>query len=398
MEHRRLDWLQALRGVAAVGVLLLHAHWVFLYTRWWQDVHPAFQPLGTGVDLFFVISGFIMFYTTQAAANVGDTVSFMKRRFLRIYPAYAVLSLVVATFFILRVIHKDFHAFPTEPVRQLGLSLLFMPVTYSGVLADQTIGSGWTLNYEWYFYVIFGVSIAFGKFRWYAFAAWMAIFLVVFPLFYHSSPDSDVAILTRYPIDYMKLACNPIVFEFLMGIVAGAVFASEFRIQSTALCYTLILITVSAAVVSVGLLPNVRPFIGIAFFSVIVVLAVCSEPINLNCGRALTRLGDVSYTLYLVHWPIAVFTVKLIVMAHVAALAPSAIAFTLVLLCSLGAAFVLSPLLERKLPSALVAVMTTIPHKIRSIQRQPEPILVAAQAAGAPPVASASRDMPPNRP
>jgi peptidoglycan/LPS O-acetylase OafA/YrhL len=391
MEHRRLDWLQALRGIAALGVVFTHARWAFSRSPWWDSATTTFLPCAGGVDLFFVISGFIMFYTTQTASNAADSLSFMKRRFLRIWPPYAALSIAVLFLFV------GMHAFSRGSLHPLIKSLLFLPVNYDGIVADQTIGPGWTLNYEWYFYLVFGAAILFGKYRWHAFVTWMAIFLIGFPLLYHGSWNARAAVLTPYPVRYMRLACNPIISEFLLGIVAGAIFTSAIRIQSKTICYALIMFAALACIAAVWrLYLYINPFMGVAFFAVIVVLAICSKTVNLNPGAALTRLGSVSYTLYLVNYPIMLLLIKLFVPART--MLNGVIGFTVIVLCSLGAAFVLSPLLEHKLPAALVAVMTTIPNKIRSIQRQPAPMLVPARAAGAPPVASASRDMPVSRP
>jgi peptidoglycan/LPS O-acetylase OafA/YrhL len=224
----------------------------------------------------------------------------------------------------------------------------------------------------------------------------MAVFLVALPLLYNAGPDAKYAFLTPYPVGYMKLACNPIVFEFLMGIVAGAIFASGFRIESAALCYALVLITIVAAVASVCYLPDVRPDIGVAFFAVIVVCAICSKTVDLNCGRILTRLGDVSYTLYLVHWPISGVWLKFVV--PVATPLTGVIAFTSLVLCSWGAALVLSPLLERKLPSALAAAMTTTPARFGHVRQRRSPMHAVAHTSGARPLQPVSRGRPPGHP
>ena len=64
LSQRRLDWIQALRGVAALSVVLTHTRRIFLDTPMWDQADKIFFPFATGVDLFFVISGFIMVYTT----------------------------------------------------------------------------------------------------------------------------------------------------------------------------------------------------------------------------------------------------------------------------------------------------------------------------------------------
>src|ERR1041384_8332317 len=91
---RRLDFIQALRGVAAMVVVLFHGRGVI--------TGPAYLDLGDrlfgcgaiGVDLFFVISGFIMVHATWKLDGSGRSVAqFLVKRLTRIWPVY-----VVATF------------------------------------------------------------------------------------------------------------------------------------------------------------------------------------------------------------------------------------------------------------------------------------------------------------
>jgi peptidoglycan/LPS O-acetylase OafA/YrhL len=75
----RLSGLDALRGAAALGVLLFHARGLVL----------PYGLLGHGylaVDLFFILSGFVLARTHDAALTVGEGVSFLKRRLIRLYP------------------------------------------------------------------------------------------------------------------------------------------------------------------------------------------------------------------------------------------------------------------------------------------------------------------------
>lgn len=97
----KLDLIQSLRGIAALSVVVCHSHehgaeaiaassspnWVQFF-HWLRAVTPS------GVDLFFMISGFIMIYTTRGADGSMRAVRrFLTHRAARIWPLYAVLTL-----------------------------------------------------------------------------------------------------------------------------------------------------------------------------------------------------------------------------------------------------------------------------------------------------------------
>ena len=137
--------LHVLRALAALAV-------AFLHITWEAGLGLPFKVGGYGVDVFFVISGFIMSY--QRSESAGD---FAKRRIIRIVPFYWCATLVVfavaAAFpHLLRSTRADFI--------QLVCSLLFIPreTDYAGLY--PTLVLGWSLNYEMYFYAVFALCLA----------------------------------------------------------------------------------------------------------------------------------------------------------------------------------------------------------------------------------------------
>jgi hypothetical protein len=83
LSHRlEITGVQYLRGFAAMSVVVFHLSFQLFWLR------PTLQPLTTlqsGVDLFFVISGYIMFYSTSGGCDLSP-VEFIKRRLVRIVP------------------------------------------------------------------------------------------------------------------------------------------------------------------------------------------------------------------------------------------------------------------------------------------------------------------------
>ena len=127
--------LQVLRGLAALGVVFYHTDF-----RLAGDWHTDFS----GVAIFFVISGFIMCFITREDAD-----GFLAKRFIRIVPMYWLCTLV--RFGLLWLSGSS----ANPPLASdLPRSLLFLPSEQLPVL-----GVGWTLNFEVYFYLVFGVAL-----------------------------------------------------------------------------------------------------------------------------------------------------------------------------------------------------------------------------------------------
>lgn len=298
-SNRRLDWLQALRGVAALGVVASHGA-VYLapdvHDRWLVD---ALNHLGSGVDLFFVISGFIMVHTTiNDPGGFRSAVRFAAKRVQRIWPAYAVLTLVVGfAGFGWRLIGDD--------ATRLTLikSLLFVPASYDTLFAGQIIGPGWTLGFEVYFYAVFAVSLLFARWRWWFLAAWCAVMLVALPLAWGASLTGVYESWeTAYPVGYLKLATSPFVWEFAFGGLAAVIHHSRLRIHNAWQGRALASVAVVFAVWNTfdPLLPGT---FGLAagYALLIAALSVASKTAPLPALRPLRSCGDISYTLYLAH-------------------------------------------------------------------------------------------------
>ena len=75
MEQGRLDWVQALRGIAAMLVVLCHAADYLRDSPSYPLIESALLPGAMGVDLFFIISGFIMMLTTRDCYGSGRHVA-----------------------------------------------------------------------------------------------------------------------------------------------------------------------------------------------------------------------------------------------------------------------------------------------------------------------------------
>jgi exopolysaccharide production protein ExoZ len=142
--------VQWLRGIAALMVVVHHAR---NHQTWLFNPIEHYDALAWGVDIFFVISGFIMY----VAARNERPIDFMRRRAIRVIPLYWVATLVW------------FQMTSRQPMAQLSApalehfikSLLFIPeysLSNPGEIFPYLI-PGWSLNYEMFFYLVFFLAL-----------------------------------------------------------------------------------------------------------------------------------------------------------------------------------------------------------------------------------------------
>ena len=163
MSRRHYPVLDGLRGLAILAVLFKHAAYVFsahgLATRWFL---PVLQLGGYGVDLFFVLSGFLItgiLLDTRTALNRGT--SFYGRRILRIFPVY---YLAIAIFLLLEPFSPSLKAALNLQGTADHLAYLFyfqnwIPLWHHGNFPDSIIGHFWSLAVEEQFYMVWPVLV-----------------------------------------------------------------------------------------------------------------------------------------------------------------------------------------------------------------------------------------------
>ena len=142
--------IQFLRLVAAVLVLVYHtAARLPGMQHWTHGLFALGDATGfAGVDVFFVISGYIMAHTTRADGGLADSWSFARRRIARIYSGYwPFFLLALAVFAWTRPTHVA--------ESRLAASFLLWPQSLNLNLLELT----WTLSFEMYFYALFSAMV-----------------------------------------------------------------------------------------------------------------------------------------------------------------------------------------------------------------------------------------------
>ncbi|WP_410469475.1 acyltransferase family protein [Agrobacterium tumefaciens] len=295
VRAQRLDIIQVMRAVAATMVVALHAN-----INWEFTLFPLHAlRLGAGVDLFFVISGFVIVYASRPYfAARGGRSAFLLRRLLRIVPLYwfvltlRVIALAGAAFLGVK-------AFP--PLQAILTSYLFIPydaMGYGDAYPFPIVDLGWTLNYEMFFYAVFAAFIFLPLER-----AVLATASVLF-----------VAVLSG-PVFNLPLPFSfwlqPIILEFVAGMVLAVLFLRGVRISpligaGMALCGLAVWTFLELYMFGAPCGPGCYSFPRLLVFGGGAILLMAAA--TLTRGIALPRfaqplaaLGDSSYALYLLH-------------------------------------------------------------------------------------------------
>jgi exopolysaccharide production protein ExoZ len=198
--------LQALRVLAAVLVLITHSG--FYASERLNRSFRYWETGAAGVDLFFVISGFVMVYSSvKLFADPNGWLVFSQRRVIRIVPMYWLATSIKLVIMVLAgefVLHARFSLFDTV------MSYLFVPTRNSDGNFFPLLGVGWTLNFEMLFYLLFAVAL-FLRVSVYKFVGAVLFLLAAGALFKQSS----------WPA--VSFYLNPIVLDFFLGmLIAGA--------------------------------------------------------------------------------------------------------------------------------------------------------------------------------
>jgi len=205
--------IQFLRFVAAMLVVLYHsAAQLPANDSVFRALFSGSESLGfAGVDIFFVISGFIMAHTSSNHSGANDSFDFARRRLARIFSGYW-------PFFILAVIvfasYRPEHFAESDLLR----SFLLWPQPLNHVLLEIT----WTLSFELYFYLLFSLLILFTSPR-NRIAVILLTFggLLLFNLYRHFIAESFSPDNIYYLSFWSQFLTSPFLLEFFAGTLVS---------------------------------------------------------------------------------------------------------------------------------------------------------------------------------
>ena len=204
--------IQILRSFAAGIVVMGHAgqEMTAIAARTGQIAMPMGGiNFGWGVDIFFVISGFIMIHTSaDHFGKPGAAREFLVRRLIRIVPLYWLVTtaLIVGAIFMPRLLNVPIGDWP-----HILSSYFFIPDARANGEIRPVVALGWTLNYEMFFYVFFALAMMLPLRR--GIAAIFALF-GLFMAIGAFGPSGHVA------LDFWT---SSLLAEFLFGVVIGII-------------------------------------------------------------------------------------------------------------------------------------------------------------------------------
>jgi exopolysaccharide production protein ExoZ len=294
----KLLTIQLLRGMAAIIVVMYHAHGLIVKRAaefgaehaFWLTENQFIKIGAIGVDVFFVLSGFIIFYTSR---NSSDLMLYIKKRTARIYPIW----FVAITFMVIISLLPGTSA--VFDVKHVLYSLLLIPHYFDGRIVPF-IEIGWTLNYEILFYSLFGLTLIITKTK--RLELITAVILLLW-MIAHILPS-------KYAI--FALLQNPILFEFVIGGWLARLYLSGWTIsKNQMLGFAIFALIWLLLFFFTPWLWHFKSLISRAPIAIsLFIIAVFYVPFrDYKVSNMFVYLGDASYSIYLFHmFPIMVLS------------------------------------------------------------------------------------------
>ena len=256
----KIEIVEVFRFLAALSIVFVHI--------------PIVAVGNFGVDIFFVISGFVMMVATHKNYS-----SFFTKRLIRILPTYYLFTVGV---FLISFLAPSLLNYTTANWLHLIKSLLFVPFDKNGAGHYPILFLGWTLNYEMYFYALFAIALKIShKYR----ASITTFFIFIVWLSLNN--------IKSYPLSIYGSA---IVFEFVLGMLIYSLLFEKKFLQIVIMILTLIICMYFLK----DYMFRDRLF-KYGFPSFLIILIAVKFAGSVKMPNLLLQLGGASYMLYLTH-------------------------------------------------------------------------------------------------
>lgn len=298
--------LQILRGLAASLIVLVHIEELLL-----KDSFPYWlsTTLFSGVDIFFVISGFII--QKSISNNKYTAQQFILHRWLRVAPLYYLFTLAV---FLVAYLYPALFKSSTADLSGLINSLTFLPYEKSSGRLYPLYYVGWSLNYEMFFYLLCCVKLFFFRNSTIYFVETVVVFLVIAGIFIPQTEIYEYFGVLGY------FFTRPIMISFVFGALIARFDRYFLRLLSERLVLNCFLIVLSIGFMMASqfyfpiggqsiFLPDTSSGYYFSIPAAVVVIAVMSIRIKRSIlTEFLIKQGDASYSMYLSHYFVIAIT------------------------------------------------------------------------------------------
>lgn len=333
-----------LRGIAALSVVLFH------YTKYLQIDHTPLGKLFSygylGVDLFFIISGYVIFYTLK---NKPNPIAFIVARFTRLFPTYWTGVLLTTSVIIL----ANNIGLDDEQIT-LEVLLWNMSMLQSFVNITDIDGAYWTLAIELIFYFVIGIIF-------YSFNKEGVIYttLIIYLLISLAYKIDRI----NMPIDE-AVASKFFIVHKIPWFIAGVsmyIMRNSRLIGYTIFFISLIIINIFTIKISsdhslVILLQNT--LIGATYISTQFLIPIKNSILK----DALTFFGNISYPLYLIHGQIG-----WIVLVKICTFAPVVVCIAITVLITVSLSYIIHITIETKASNYLNRTLLGLTNKLKRV-------------------------------
>ena len=286
-QQSRFQNIQALRFFAALVVAFAHVD----LPRYASVGVPAdlFGAGAFGVDVFFVISGFIMMHVSAGRGGPAEAWRFLLRRILRVWPLYAVFT----AFAVWLAYEGNWHNWLMGyyPPEKKSLWWIAESITFTHWNRLPVYAIGWTLIYEFWFYC----SVA------------LCIFLRTRPLVFFLVSATLIIAADGFGLGgAVNVWANPLMLEFLFGVALfhlyqrGWLPTSRASLAGAFIVGAALLWEYEAIGTLAGIASGRSISLGLAAFFVVAGTLMMER--RFTAPQILIFLGDASFSLYLTHW------------------------------------------------------------------------------------------------
>ncbi|AFC27782.1 putative acyltransferase [Paenibacillus mucilaginosus 3016] len=277
---KRLHFLQFLRCLAALMVVIHHTDRILLQKYNIEAlIYEPFDYPYARVDLFFVLSGFIIYYIHRQDFNRPEKVkTFLLKRFIRLIPLYWVVTMGYLVLLI----------FAGEQLNAPHIlkSFLLLPDT-----AQPILGVAWTLRYEVFLYLVFCLLLMSRKWFGPWVLVWIASMLILLGV--------GISFENR---PYLDLVLNPLNVEFAAGCLAAHIILHTKRDLTKFSYLGGAILALSLISQEIWTLTLNHVFLwGVPFFFIILGFASYEMKREVSVNKWLVKIGDASYSIFLTH-------------------------------------------------------------------------------------------------
>ena len=283
----KLRSLEMLRALAALLVVLFHTEAILALRFGSSPFGGVFSAGHRGVDLFFVLSGFIIAHVhAKDLGTPSRLANYFFNRLSRIYPAVWIMTALA-----LPVYLAGFGG--TSKADKLDTSAILSSILLLPQRGVPLVSVTWTLTYEMFFYVLFGIAILSWRTGLIGIAVWQLLIIAF--------------VLTGERLGLVGYYLNPICLDFSIGLMV-AFYVQRFP-QSLRPLLAAVLLLLGIGAFILGMTVDTVPFVAGALCSIgsglmIIALISLERRTKLQIPEVLVALGGASYAIYLTHFSV----------------------------------------------------------------------------------------------